>query len=256
VPTPFYHLSVADELLEHPRLPPAARSLLSAQRGAFLFGNTAPDVQVISQQRRQDTHFFDLPLRRGAPPPWEEMLVTHPSLGDLQALPASQAAFLTGYLCHLQADWMWVKEIFVPVFGLRSRWLTFPRRLVLHNVLRAYLDRQILPSLSNGACASLSEAQPSGWLPFVGDASLSQWRDFLVGQLRPGASIQTIEVFATRQGVSPDEFYRLIDSEDGMEGEIFTRVSRESLHDYRSRLVDENLQLIHSYLHWRSNSTQ
>lgn len=252
MPTPFYHLSVAEELLSHPGLALEARSLLGAQRGAFLLGNTAPDVQVISRQARQETHFFDLPLRPGTRPPWEELLAEHPSLAQAHALPEPQAAFLTGYLCHLQADWLWVKGVFVPVFGLRSRWETFPRRLVLHNVLRAYLDRQILPSLTNGTGSSLVSAEPAGWLPFVADEHLRQWRDYLAGQLRPAASIQTIEVFATRQGVAPEEFYRLIDSEDEMERQVFTHIPRQSLEDYHQRLMDENLQLIHAILQRRN----
>ena len=248
MPTPFYHLSVAEELLRHFDLPDKARSLLEAQRPAFLFGNTAPDVQVVSNQPRQDTHFFDLPLRSTKRAPWEQLLLKHSSLRKAAWLPPAQAAFVTGYLCHLQADWLWVKEIFVPIFGLHSPWETFPKRLYLHNVLRAYLDRQILPGLANGVCTRLSEAAPSGWLPFVADEHLRQWRDLLVSQLRPEAPVQTVEVFAARQGIPPGEFYRLLDSEEGMEREVFSHITRPALDFYRKRLVEENLHLIKRYL--------
>jgi len=248
VPTPFYHLSVAEELLCHLDLTGEARSFLEAQRGAFLFGNTAPDVQVVSSQPRQDTHFFDLPLRSGKRPPWEQILREHPTLRHASRLPAAQAAFVTGYLCHLQADWLWVKDIFVPIFGLHSPWGNFTQRLYLHNVLRAYLDRQILPGLTNGVCTHLGEASPSGWLPFVADEYLRQWRDLLVNQLRPEAPVQTVEVFAARQGIPPGEFYRILDSEEEMKREVFSHITRQSLNSYRQRLVDENLHLIKKYL--------
>jgi len=248
VPTPFYHLSVAEELLGQPRLGKQARLLLEAQRSAFLFGNTAPDVQVISHQPRQDTHFFDLPLRSLAPSPWELLLRDYPSLARAGLLPPAQAAFLAGYLCHLQADWLWVKDIFVPVFGLHSTWGSFPQRLYLHNVLRAYLDRHILPSLANGACTSLAEARPAGWLPFVHERYLYEWRDFLVTQLQPQASVQTVEVFAARQGISPSEFYHLLDSEEAMEREVFARIPRQALENYREILIAENAKLIHNYI--------
>ncbi len=248
MPTPFYHLSVAEELLGSERLPARIHALLAAERGAFLFGNTAPDVQVISRQPRQDTHFFDLPLRSMARTPWEQLLTVHPSLRAAGNLPPAQAAFLAGYLCHLQADWLWVKEIFVPVFGMHSPWGTFPQRLYLHNVLRAYQDRQILPSLTNGTCASMRRAAPAGWLPFVDDEHLRQWRDLLVSQLRPEAPSQTVEVFAARQGLSPDEFYRVLDSEEAMEREVFARVPRDALDLYRQQLVEENMNLLEMYL--------
>jgi hypothetical protein len=205
-------------------------------------------VQVISRQPRQDTHFFDLPLRSVKRTPWQQLFSAYPSLRQADRLPPAQAAFLAGYLCHLQADWLWVKEIFVPVFGMHSPWGTFPQRLYLHNVLRAYQDRQILPSLTNGTSASMRQAAPVGWLPFVEDEHLRQWRDLLVSQLRPEAPSQTVEVFAARQGIPPDEFYRLLDSEEAMEREVFARVPRQTLDLYRQRLVAENLSLLEMYL--------
>ena len=248
MPTPFYHLSVAEELLGSGRLPARSQALLAAERGAFLFGNTAPDVQVISRQPRQDTHFFDLPLRSVRRTPWEQLFSMYPALRRADRLPPAQAAFLAGYLSHLQADWLWVKEIFVPVFGMRSPWGTFPQRLYLHNVLRAYLDRQILPGLTNGTCSSMRRAAPVDWLPFVGDEHLRQWRDLLVSQLHPEAPSQTVEVFAARQGIPPDEFYRVLDSEEAMEREVFARVPRQALDLYRQRLVEENISLLEMYL--------
>jgi hypothetical protein len=251
VPTPFYHLSVAEDLLDHPDLPAGARALLHDQRGAFLFGNTAPDVQVISGQARQETHFFDLPLRQVKLPPWEEILLKYPILGKVERTPPAQAAFLTGYLCHLQADWLWVKDIFVPVFGLRSAWENFPRRLYLHNVLRSYLDRQITHGLTNGTFTYMSRAEPAGWLPFVRDEHLRQWRETLTDQLKPQAATQTVEVFAARQGIPPGEFYRMIDSEEEMDREIFSHIHREALDDYRSALLDHSIQLISTFLQRR-----
>ena len=73
------------------------------------------------------------------------MLRAYPGLGH----PASdaQAAFLAGYICHLQADWLWVNQIFEPIFGHSCTWGDHPQRLYIHNVLRAYLDRLILAEL-------------------------------------------------------------------------------------------------------------
>lgn len=248
VPTPFYHLSVAKELLEHPDLPAELAAQLKRERAAFLFGNTAPDVQTISRQARQETHFFDIPLKEGARPPWELLLQSHPGYSLPYRLPSSQAAFILGYLCHLQADWLWVKQLFLPVFGKKAGWETLSRRLYLHNVLRSYLDQQVLPTLSNGTAASVTQARPDNWLPFVRDQHLYQWRDFLAEQLQPGAEIKTVEVFAARQGISPDEYYHLIASAERMETEVFSHLPWERLISYRKSLVAENLLLIRTYL--------
>ncbi len=248
MPTPFYHLSVAEELLNQVALPASMQQFLLQYRGAFLLGNTAPDVQVISGQPREATHFFNLPIRKGDQLAWVQCLLDYPSLASYQELPPVRAAFMTGYLCHLQADWLWVKEIFAPIFGLYTRWGTFPQRLYLHNVLRAYLDREIIPALGNGTNAHLQATRPDQWLPFVEDVFLWQWRDFLSAQLHPGAQTLTVEVFARRQGVAPQEFQGLLDSEERMEKEIFHHIARSNLEFYRQKLVEANLELIRSYL--------
>jgi hypothetical protein len=248
VPTPFYHLFVAENLLAHPGLPPAARSLLLEERGAFLFGNTAPDVQVVSGHKRQATHFFSLPIGPDATPAWEQILRQHPSLGQAAALPPAQAAFLAGYLCHLQADWFWILEIFFPIFGPDETWATFHHRLYLHNVLRAYLDRKVMPSLPGATARRLKSIRPDGWLPFEADRHLLEWCDYLAEQLVPGAAARTVEVFAVRQGIPPEDFYRLIESEDAMDEQIFGHLPRSDLDAYYQRLVDRNLELLAAYL--------
>lgn len=77
MPTPFYHLSLAQEILDHPELPIAIKEVLDKDRCSFFFGKTAPDVQTISEQGRASTHFYKLPLG-DQPPAWESLLVVHP----------------------------------------------------------------------------------------------------------------------------------------------------------------------------------
>jgi len=138
--------------------------------------------------------------------------------------------------------------VFMPVCGLRANVETFAGRLYLHNVLRSYLDREILAGIRDSAGVELSRVQPTGWLPFVQDRYLAEWRDLLAGQLQPGADIRTVEVFAQRQGISPQEYYRLLDSQAEMDAEIFSRLPRRALDEYRVRLVEKNVQFLQSYL--------
>jgi hypothetical protein len=248
VPTPFYHLSIAVDLLKSSHLSGWARRCLNRQRCAFLLGNTAPDVQVISGQPRKDTHFFGLPIDETAPPPWELLLSTHFSLSNPHSLPPNHTAFLAGYLCHLLADWLWIRQIYSPVFGPECAWESFPQRLYLHNVLRAYLDRQVLASLPDGLGTCLEAISPQDWLPFVEDRHLRQWRDFLSGQLHPGAIIQTVEVFAQRAGISSADFHRLLNSPERMQAEVFNRMPLADLSAYRQEVFAWSIHLIHTYL--------
>jgi hypothetical protein len=248
MPTPFYHLSMAEHLLQHPSLPGELRQLFETQRPAYYLGHTAPDVQVVSGQRREDTHFYSIPLPSAAMVPWERFFVELPELAVPSQLSSAQVAFLAGYLCHLQADWIWLKQVFLPVFGPRAKWQTLPERLYLHNVLRSYLDFQILQSLNGITRTSLERVSPRGWLPFVEDEHLRAWLHLLSVQLKPGAAIQTVEVFAARQGIDTEEFYRLLRSEPEMDRRIFTHLPRYKLDDYRRLVMDENVSLLKTYL--------
>ncbi len=67
MPTPVNHLIMAREVLERGTLAAPVRRLLLAQYGPFLLGHTAPDVQTVSGQRREETHFYTLPPRTMVP---------------------------------------------------------------------------------------------------------------------------------------------------------------------------------------------
>jgi hypothetical protein len=248
MPTPFYHLNLAEDLLHSSHLPDEIRRFLQSARCEFMFGNTAPDVQVVSQQAREATHFFSLPIHPSDNPAWEQMLSEHTSLAEATSLNVQQAVFLSGYLCHLQADWIWVKEIFTPVFGPQCSWGTFHQRLYYHNVLRAYLDLHKVTRLSAGIDICLSRVRPENWLPFVQDRYLRQWRDFLASQLHEGSAIRTVEVFSSSQGVSAPEYYALLGSEERMQCEVFQHISLEQVDRYNQRVLEENTCLLKSYL--------
>ena len=246
VPTPFYHLSVAQELYEHPGLKTGLRTLLNEHLPAFLLGKTAADVQSISELKREETHFYVLPPEDDTPA-WQRMQQAHPELGELHDLPLEHAVFLTGYFCHLQADEAWLKDIFIPNFYV-AEWSDFKQRMYLHNVLRSYLDREVLEDLSESIAQELAKARPKEWLPFVEDSYLEKWRDYITEQLQPGASNYTVEVFAKRQGIPVEDYLALLDSQERMDKEIFAQVPYQLFIDYREALVAANLQLIEQQL--------
>ena len=248
MPTPFYHLSIAQDLIAHPELSSELRGFLQEHAGPFLLGNTAPDVQGISGQSRRATHFFTVPIQSGAQIPWERLLDEYPGLIHSADLQPTRAAFIAGYLCHLQADWLWVSNIFLPVFGPDQSWDTFSKRLYLHNVLRAYIDQDVVQFLSSDLMNTLLPTQPSGWLPFIQDIHLNEWRDYLVYQLQPGREVKTVEVFASRHGIEAAEFHTLIQSEARMEEHVFNRFPRQRLDTYRRQLVNQNVVLLQDYL--------
>lgn len=249
MPTPIEHLAIAGQILALPTLPEAIHTWLEEDdtvRGAFFFGHIAPDVQVVSRQPRETTHFFAVPPTNHHLA-YERMLAAHPLLARPSALPAAQAAFLAGYMAHLLLDELWVREIFSPVFGPKQTWGDWRERLLLHNVLRAWLARRDLPCLRDGIGALLRQAQPDGWLPFVADADLCRWRDQIADQFEPGTTIRTVEVFAGRARIPDAEFLALLEP-DVLRERIFSRVPLAALDVFQERAVARSHDLIVRYL--------
>lgn len=239
------HLVVADHMLADSGLPAPLRERLCDNLPAFRLGHTAPDAQTVSGQPREATHFFRVPMtdRR---PAHETMFAHHPELKRPAELEPARAAFLTGYLCHLALDQLWISEIFQPVFGEDAPWGTFPERLYLHNVLRTYLDRDDLPQLG-GVGPSLGAAEPDEWLPFLADEALRGWRDLLAEQLQPGGGPRTIDIFARRMRRSPEEIAALLDSPDELERLIFSRYSLDQIAAFRAEGLARSLALAEAY---------
>jgi len=55
----------------------------------------------------------------------------------------------------------------------------FQERLYLHNVLRSYLDYQVLESIKRETRSGLIQANLRVWLPFIEIRNLEGWRDYL-----------------------------------------------------------------------------
>ncbi len=253
MPTPFTHLAAAAELLAASDLAPDVRTALQADWPAFLFGNTAPDVQTISGQPREATHFFSVPLR-GPPAAGPRLLAHYPALAVRAALPPPQAAFIAGYLAHLVFDQLWVRDLFEPYFGEAPAWGTFHERLYLHNVLRAHVDAADLARLTPVVGGQLQAATPAGWLPFVDSHHLRAWRDLIADQLSSGAG-RTVEVFAQRNRVDPREFAALLASPGQMAARVFSHLpghDGRALAAYRAQALAASAQTISSY--WQGGS--
>ena len=90
----------------------------------------------------------------------------------------------------------------------------------------------------------LLKAAPNKWLPFAADKDLYIWRNVLADQFFPGSYPKTVEVFATRQKMPPENYYKLLNSEKRMDEVIFTCIPRQRLAAFQTLLVSANLRLL------------
>ena len=257
------HLALAEEILRDnapcanapcadapcaDALPSTIRRLLTQQRGPFLLGNTAPDVQTVSGQARDETHFYSIP-RTTARPAYETLFATHPRLAHAELLAPAQAAFVAGYIAHLLLDELWLDDIFLRYFASAEQtWGTRCERHFLHNVLRTWMDARDQQRLNGNLVAALQGTKPQKWLPFVTDGHLQTWRDWLVEQLVPGHDVQTAEVFARRMGVPVTEMEAVLKSPQQMEERVFCRIPRTALRSFHDTGYARSVALITQYL--------
>lgn len=251
VPTPFNHIVLAERIRGDAALAEAIREHLDIERPAFLLGNTAPDFGSLTGRDRASTHFFSVPIRRRRPAHLR-LLDKHPELAEPTALPPAKAAFLAGYLAHLWLDQLWISTIFEPYFARVATPGSFHSHLVAHNLLRAHLDRLDRDHLPTGLGESLREAEPGQWLPFAPDGELNGWRDHLAGQLAPGGAMKTVEVFAQRLGIEPEEFVRQLNSARSMSEQVFDRLPEGVMRRFWAFARAASTELVQYYLEDRA----
>ncbi|MHB8629819.1 MAG: zinc dependent phospholipase C family protein [Aggregatilineales bacterium] len=222
MPTPFMHLAFAQRVSADDTLPSAARELLTAQWGAFLLGNVAPDARVSSGIRRADTHFFEYePVI--ATPALSAMLSRFPELARASVQSEAQAAFLAGYGAHLAMDEVWCIEMLFPHF-MRPWDDEFTSFRMLHMLL-GYLDGRDYQSLPVAEqYLALSAATPDHWLPFIPDSALIEWRNVVADQIAPGGTSQTLNILSQRIKMTAEDMHSFIAVTDQMDQYLWRNV--------------------------------
>jgi hypothetical protein len=241
------HLQTAERIIASDRLQPDIKEKLLANYPAFYLGNVAPDYQAICDIPREDTHFYKLPPaleNKG----YDTMLARYPDLADPAALPPSKATFIAGYNIHLMLDLRWYHKALVPYFLVSEGWDDHRQRFIIHNTLLTYLDKLAVESLPKNAAEILSAAVPDYNIPFAPNDMLATWRDMLDNQLEPGAMLQTIEIYAERLKMSPEEFAANLDDPAWMDEHVFAKVPVEKVQAMLTDAVDQSIDIITDYL--------
>ena len=240
------HLQIAERILQDGDLDEGTLQQIEDQLPAFYLGSVAPDYQTITSIPREKTHFYNLPPGPQADA-CQAMLEQYPVLNHPRTSSSAHAMFVAAYCCHLMLDLRWYREILIPYFLSPGDWNDHRHRFIVHNTLLTYLDKRAFESLPQSAAQTLSEAEPDGWLPFASNKDLTEWRDFLVPQMKPGATPFTVEIYAERLSMSAEEFSENLDKEEWMEEHVFSRVALESVLSLLSSAVGDSIDQIYDY---------
>lgn len=229
MPNSQTHLASVWNLLAQPPLHAAFPWLAEdAVRAACLLGAISPDVRAFSGHPREETHFFDIPM--GERLGHERLLSEWPELADASALGQTHAAFVAGYMTHLIMDQCWVEMVVMPgLFVKGLDWDTNHPNWRLYSLLMTYLEYRAAERMPERAVDLLARAEPDGWLPFVGDRALAEWRDHVVSIIQRGGPRRISRMFAESIGVSPAQMEAIVLSEARMAEEAFRTIPREQV---------------------------
>jgi hypothetical protein len=249
MPTPFMHLHIAEQIYEMASVNGNGRlqTSLSAEWPAFYLGSVAPDVNAISTLPRASTHFYDIP-----PEPDETaygtMLAEYPQLADWQTMSPGQAVCVAAYSAHLILDLIWLREVVYPFFYLAQDLGSRQQRRLTHFILLTYLDTIALDGLPETAVSTLAAAESNQWLPFIDDEILAAWQEMLVAQLKPGAPVKTVEIYAGRLGITPEEFATNLQDPAWMQKQVFDKIPVDQVQQILQTAVPKSIDLINDYL--------
>ncbi len=249
MPNAQTHLASVCDLLAQPTVQAAFGWLADDQaQAAFLLGAISPDVRAVSGDIREATHFFDIPPRDAQPAP-RAMLRAWPQLRDPRQLVRPQAAFVAGYITHLVMDQTWVEMIVMRrLFVAGTHWGIHHPNWRVYSVLMTYLEYQAAARLPRRAVDLLAQAEPHGWLPFIRDEHLIEWRDHVVSVIERGGAQLISRMFAETNRITPAEMEAIVLSEERMAEEGFAVVSREHLRAFEDEVGRRSASTATHYL--------
>ena len=199
------HVALAKELA-----PELGDRSPEAEPGAYYLGATSPDIRVITRWDRERTHFFNLgnlDEQRGA----ERIFREHPELASREDASPGTAAFLAGYISHLEMDEAWITGIYRPCFGEGSALKGDVLANLLDRVLQYELDRrgrEDAAAISTIRCDLLESAIEVA-VGFIDSDTLGRWRDVTAELLEREQTWDRFGVIASRHlrayGVESEE---------------------------------------------------
>ena len=234
--------------------PKVLRGAVRNQLGAYYLGATTPDIRALAKWDRAATHFFDLgnfDEQSGV----AGVFHAHPRLASSGELGSETAAFVCGYISHLEMDEAWIEEIFRPCFGERSPLKGALLAGLLDRVLQFELDRgsrqdaTALAEIRRELMATVVEQIDC----FIDNDTLLRWRDLnsdLLCQQPDWERFRTnvgrhLKSFAAR---SETDLAHFLDNIPDLLDQSIRQVTPERLEAFQERSRQRATKAIREYL--------
>jgi hypothetical protein len=225
---------------------------LDDERGSLYMGATAPDIRVITSWERERTHFFDLHRfddQSGA----RAFLAANSGLADAASLSPATAAFVAGYLTHLEMDETWINSVYRPYFGERSSLGGTLRANIMDRALQFSLDarerddRELMAEIVEAVlrCDFCWE------ISFIDADTLRRWHQLVVEMMSSEADWERFRSRAHRfagNGVDPAELEELTRSLPDLVEEALRHLTPERVEEFKEDAYKRSLAAVKEYL--------
>lgn len=243
------HLTLARELAPH-----LAHPALRDEAGAYYVGATSPDIRVLTRWDRERTHFFDL-NDFGEQSGVAGIFREHPELAAPDRLKPGTAAFVAGYISHLEMDETWILDIYRPCFGQRSPIKGDVLANLLDRVLQYELDRREREDAAAVAeiRRDLLASAVNVAVGFIDEDTLLRWRDLSADVLCRSTDWDRFGVMASRHlrayGVeSEEDIAHFLRNIPDLLDQAIGRVTPERIEAFQERSRRRALAAMREYL--------
>lgn len=243
------HLSIAREaagLLRHP--------IIDQNLASYLIGATGPDVQIVTNASREETHFFNLEDEHSESGV-RLIFKAHPDLAKGSKLNAATKSFVAGYLSHLITDEIWILDIYRPFFGHSSPLGTDPMANVADRLLQFELDRREREDRAKMEAirAQIRDWEPNTDIGFLGNVDLRQWRDFVSAMVAREPNLAFFPFFAQRflalrQKIDPEQLEEFLSLMPAKLEWAIQYVTPQRLTAFREKAISQSVSVAREYL--------
>ena len=243
------HVTLAKELAEKLNYD-AAR----VEPGAYYLGATTPDIRVMTKWDRSRTHFFDFQnfeQQRSV----ETLFRKYPELASPEGKSKSAAAFLCGYISHLEIDEAWIVDIYRPCFGERSALKGDVFANLLDRVLQFELDKRSRgdPSVVPEMRDEIRSATVNEAIGFLDKDTLLRWREVSADVVSREPTWDRFGVLASRHlrayGVESEaDLAHFLDNIPDLIDQSIKAVTPERIEAFQTRARERALEAMRTYV--------
>ena len=226
--------------------------VVQANMGHYLLGSTSPDIRAITRRSREEYHFAPLDFDHvGAGV--SGLFAAHPHLKNGAEQSGRTRAFVAGYLTHLVADEVWIRDMYRPYFGNRAIFADEASANVMDRAIQMEMDRRAWPTLE-ASRRTLVGAADGVDVRFIDPATLEKWLDWVFTVADRGFSWDRLRFMANRVARG-DESHpahavaeAFLSQMPGSLEALYARVPAEDVERYEDTVVDALVQEIESFL--------